>query len=183
MGVAGPFFEPHPSNLVRINFYLSCKNAEIFVMISQVVSDWEKISLSVMSTSWVVLDSCLHFKRTCAFICCAAGALTRVPCRAGYFLVWIESAEELFLKNCIHTLTLDHLFFSNEKDVDFHPTFDTFGKYLQFPGVDDFWSNSRSRRRQSRNCLQTWKPRWKLDSRRNWRNQAWTLEFLGHNAL
>ena len=34
MGVAGSFFEPHPSNLVRIRFFLSCTNAEIFVVIS-----------------------------------------------------------------------------------------------------------------------------------------------------
>ena len=39
MGVAGPNFEPHPLNLVRIDFFLSCKNAEIFVVIFQVVSN------------------------------------------------------------------------------------------------------------------------------------------------
>ena len=49
MGVAGPFFERHPPNLVRIHFLLSCKNAEIFVVISQVVSDLAKISVSVLS--------------------------------------------------------------------------------------------------------------------------------------
>ena len=37
MGVAGPFFEPHPSNLVRIHFFLSCKSAEIFVALPQMV--------------------------------------------------------------------------------------------------------------------------------------------------
>ena len=51
MGVAGPFFEPHPSNLVRIRFFLSCKNAEIFVVISLGVSDLAKISVSVPSIS------------------------------------------------------------------------------------------------------------------------------------
>ena len=55
MGVAGPIFEPHPSNLVRIRFYLSCKNAEIFVVIFQVVSNLAKISVSVPSISWGVL--------------------------------------------------------------------------------------------------------------------------------
>ena len=51
MGVAGPFFEPHPSNLVRIHFSLSCKNAEIFVVIFQVISNLAKISVSVPSIS------------------------------------------------------------------------------------------------------------------------------------
>ena len=37
MGVAGPIFEPHPPNLVRIHFSLSCKYAEIFVRLSQMV--------------------------------------------------------------------------------------------------------------------------------------------------
>ena len=37
MGVAGSFFEPQPSNVVKIHFFLSCKNAEIFVVIFQVV--------------------------------------------------------------------------------------------------------------------------------------------------
>ena len=51
MGVAGPFFEPHPSNLVRIHYFVSYKNAEIFVMISQIVSELAKISVSVPSIS------------------------------------------------------------------------------------------------------------------------------------
>ena len=34
MGVAGAFFEPRPPNLDRIHFLVSCKNAEILVMIS-----------------------------------------------------------------------------------------------------------------------------------------------------
>ena len=37
MGVAGPIFEPHPPNLVRIRFFLSCENAENFVRLSQTV--------------------------------------------------------------------------------------------------------------------------------------------------
>ena len=34
MGMAGPFFEPCPPNLERIHFLVSCKTAEILVMIS-----------------------------------------------------------------------------------------------------------------------------------------------------
>ena len=33
-GRGSPIFEPHPSNLVRIHYFLSCKSAEIFVVIS-----------------------------------------------------------------------------------------------------------------------------------------------------
>ena len=51
LGVEGPFFEVHPLNLVRIYFFISCKNAEIFEMISQVVSDFANISVSVPSIS------------------------------------------------------------------------------------------------------------------------------------
>ena len=51
MGVAGPFFEPRPSNLVRIHFILSCKSAEIFVVIFQLVFNLAKISVSVLSIS------------------------------------------------------------------------------------------------------------------------------------
>ena len=51
MGVASPFFEPRPSNLVRIHFFLSCKSAEIFVVIFQLVSNLAKISVSVPSIS------------------------------------------------------------------------------------------------------------------------------------
>ena len=49
MGVAGLFFEPGPTKLVRIHFELSCKNAEILVKISKVVTELAKISLSVQS--------------------------------------------------------------------------------------------------------------------------------------
>ena len=56
MGVAGPFFEPQPSNLVRIHFFLSCKDAEIFAVIFQLVSNLAKICVSVPSISWGVLD-------------------------------------------------------------------------------------------------------------------------------
>ena len=55
MGVAGSIFEPHPPNFVKIHFFMSCKNAEIFVMISQVVPDLAKISVSQTSISWDVL--------------------------------------------------------------------------------------------------------------------------------
>ena len=55
MSVVGPIFEPHPSNLVRIHFFLSCKNAEIFVVIFQVVSNLAKISVSVPSIPWGVI--------------------------------------------------------------------------------------------------------------------------------
>ena len=57
MGVAGPFFEPHPSNLVRINFIFSCINAEIFVVIFQVVSNLAKISVSVLSSVCKILEN------------------------------------------------------------------------------------------------------------------------------
>ena len=45
-GVVGPIFELHPSNLVRIHIFFSCKNAENFVTKSQVVL--EKISVGVL---------------------------------------------------------------------------------------------------------------------------------------
>ena len=51
MCVAGSIFELHPPNFVRIHFFMSCKNAEIFVMISQVVPDLAKISVSQTSIS------------------------------------------------------------------------------------------------------------------------------------
>ena len=46
-GVVGPIFELHPSNLVRIHIFLSCKNAKNFVTKSQVVLELAKISVSV----------------------------------------------------------------------------------------------------------------------------------------
>ena len=49
MSVAGSIFELHPSNFVIIHIFLSCKNAEIFVMKSEVVLEFKKISLSVLS--------------------------------------------------------------------------------------------------------------------------------------
>ena len=55
MDVAGLFLEPHPSNLVRNHFFLSCKNTEIFVVIFQVVSNLAKISVGVPSIPWGVL--------------------------------------------------------------------------------------------------------------------------------
>ena len=65
MGVAGSFFEPHPSNLVRIHFILSCKSAEIFVVIFQLVSNLAKISVSVPSISRGVLVLVSFTKITC----------------------------------------------------------------------------------------------------------------------
>ena len=56
MGVAGSIFELHPPNFVRIHIFMSCKNAEIFVMISQVVSDLAKISVSQTSISETSLN-------------------------------------------------------------------------------------------------------------------------------
>ena len=50
-GMAGPIFELHPSNLVRIHIFPSCKNAENFVTKSQVVLELAKISVSVPSIS------------------------------------------------------------------------------------------------------------------------------------
>ena len=38
-GMVGLFFELHPQNFVRIHTLVSCKSAEIFIRISQVVSD------------------------------------------------------------------------------------------------------------------------------------------------
>ena len=54
MDLAGPFFELHPPNLMRIHFFYSCKNAEILVMISLVVSDLAKSVWSAPSISWGV---------------------------------------------------------------------------------------------------------------------------------
>ena len=51
MGVVGLFLESCPSNLVRIHFEFSCKNAEILVMISELVTELVKISVSVLSKS------------------------------------------------------------------------------------------------------------------------------------
>ena len=55
----------HPPNLVRIHFLPSCKNAEIFVVISQVVSDLAKISVSVPSISWGVLGLMQECRVSC----------------------------------------------------------------------------------------------------------------------
>ena len=45
--MVGPIFELHPSNLVRIHIFLSCKNDEKFVTKSQLVLELAKISVSV----------------------------------------------------------------------------------------------------------------------------------------
>ena len=90
MGVAGPFFEPHPSNLVRFHFFLSCKNAKIFVVIFQLVSNWAKISVSVPSISWGVLGlACLL-----QFFCYLVGSKQSVVAklRRGCVVSW-GSAE------------------------------------------------------------------------------------------
>ena len=63
MGVAGPIFEQHPSNLVRIYTFLSCKNAENFVTKSQMVLELGKISVSLLSISRGVLAQTQHFLR------------------------------------------------------------------------------------------------------------------------
>ena len=55
MGMAGSVSELHPPNSERIHLIMSCKNAEIFVMISQVVSDLAKISVSAPSIPREVL--------------------------------------------------------------------------------------------------------------------------------
>ena len=67
MGVAGSIFEPHPPNFVRIHLFMSCKNAKIFVMISQVVPDLAKISVSQMSISSDVLG--IGYVMKWAFVC------------------------------------------------------------------------------------------------------------------
>ena len=56
MGVAGAFFKPWPPDLDRIHFLVSCKNAEVLVMISWVVKELAKISGSVPSISRDVLE-------------------------------------------------------------------------------------------------------------------------------
>ena len=55
MGMAGPFFEPRPSNLVRIHFFLSCKSPKIFVALPQMVCKLAKSVWSAPSISWDVL--------------------------------------------------------------------------------------------------------------------------------
>ena len=57
--MAGLFFELYPPNFVRIHISVSCKSAEIFIRISQVVSDSAKINLSVQSISWGLLHKYL----------------------------------------------------------------------------------------------------------------------------
>ena len=55
MGVAGPFFEPYPSNLVRIHIFSSCKYAKILVALPQTVWKLAKSVWSAPSISWDVL--------------------------------------------------------------------------------------------------------------------------------
>ena len=62
MGVAGPIFKLHPSNLVRNHIFNSCKSAEILVRISQVILDLAKSVWSVLSISSDVLVL-IHFKK------------------------------------------------------------------------------------------------------------------------
>ena len=56
MGVAGPIFELHPSNLVRNHIFHSYESAEILVRKSQVVLDLAKSAWSVLTIS---LDVCV----------------------------------------------------------------------------------------------------------------------------
>ena len=51
MGVSDPIFEQYPPNLVRIDIGISFYDAEIFIMISQTVSDLTNISECVLSIS------------------------------------------------------------------------------------------------------------------------------------
>ena len=55
MGVVGPIFELHSSNLVSNHIFYSCKSAEILVRISQVVLNLAKSVWSVLSISSDVL--------------------------------------------------------------------------------------------------------------------------------
>ena len=57
MGMAGPIFELHPSNLVSNHIFHSCKSAEILVRKSQVFLDLAKSAWSVLSISLDVLGS------------------------------------------------------------------------------------------------------------------------------
>ena len=54
--MAGTIFELGPSNLMINHIFHSCKSAEIFVRIPQVVFDLAKSTRSVMSISSDVLD-------------------------------------------------------------------------------------------------------------------------------
>ena len=54
--ISSLFFESNPPNLVRIHFCLCCINAEIFVTISQMVSDLAKSVWSAPSISWDIFD-------------------------------------------------------------------------------------------------------------------------------
>ena len=67
MGVAGPIFYPHHSHLVRIHIFLSCKSAEIFVALPQMVLKLAKSVWSAPSISWDVL----------ALAYCGGGHMTR----------------------------------------------------------------------------------------------------------
>ena len=55
LGMTGLFFEPPPSNFVRSHILKRCTNGKILVMISPLVSDLPKISVSQPSISWGVL--------------------------------------------------------------------------------------------------------------------------------
>ena len=65
VGMAGPFFESHLLNLVRIHFSLTYKNAEVFVRLSQMACDLAKISVSVLFISLGVLD---RVQRQCGML-------------------------------------------------------------------------------------------------------------------
>ena len=63
MNVAGLRLDTDPSNLIKIEFELRCKNTEISVLISSVVTDLVKISMSVPSISEDVLVESYPFER------------------------------------------------------------------------------------------------------------------------
>ena len=56
MGVAFSIFELQSLDLMRIDITLSCKNTNIFVMVSQVLSELANISVSVLSISEDILE-------------------------------------------------------------------------------------------------------------------------------
>ena len=99
-GVADPIFELYPWNLVRIDIGLSCKSAEIFIRISQIVLDLAKISVSIQSISWGVLG----LLQTLLSLKPYSEALTDWP---ELSLAWTFHAKSLtrtstdFLKVCI----------------------------------------------------------------------------------
>ena len=59
MGTEDSCFKPYLKNLSSVYFYHSCKNAVIFVLISQTVLYLEKSALGTPSFSWeVIIEEC-----------------------------------------------------------------------------------------------------------------------------